>query len=73
MEAIYIPLIVAVIEALKQAGAPKRYLPLISLVIGIAVVTVSDGLLTTNSVLQGAILGLSASGLYSGAKSVIGK
>ncbi|MBO0994631.1 hypothetical protein [Bacillus sp. SD088] len=67
-----IPLIVGLVEAFKIAGVGKRFLPLIAIgvgiVIGIVYVTEYD---LKQGILVGTILGLSASGLYSGTKNTI--
>ncbi|MBO0994626.1 hypothetical protein [Bacillus sp. SD088] len=69
-----IPLIIGLVEAFKIAGVSKRFLPLIAIgignVIGIVYVTELD---LKQGILVGTILGLSASGLYSGTKNTIEK
>jgi len=71
---VIIPLILGLVELFKQAGVSKKVLPFIALLIGIivGVVYVTDFDLK-QGVLIGTMLGLSASGLYSGAKNVIEK
>lgn len=71
---VIIPLILGLVELFKQAGVSKKALPFIALLIGIivGVVYVTDFDLK-QGVLIGTMLGLSASGLYSGAKNVIEK
>lgn len=67
-----IPMIVGIVEILKRTGVPKRLLPLSSLILGIG-----SGvffLYPTDlkmGIFTGIILGLSASGLYSGTKNTI--
>lgn len=69
-----IPLIVALIELLKGAGLPKRWLPIVSVVLGIAggiIYICPDDF--KGGIIIGLMLGLSASGLYSGSKHMIEK
>lgn len=65
-----IPLIVGVVELLKQLGLPSKFAALASVVLGIVigVVYVSPDSIT-QAILVGASLGLSACGLYSGTKN----
>lgn len=69
-----IPLIVALIELLKGAGLPKKWLPIVSIILGIAggVVYICPHDLK-GGIIIGLMLGLSASGLYSGSKHMIEK
>lgn len=69
-----IGLIVGLVEALKRAGLPKRFLPLSSLIFGVAA-----GIFYINpedlkaAIIVGLMMGLSASGLYSGTKNTFEK
>lgn len=69
-----IGLIVGLVEVLKRAGLPKRFLPLSSLIFGVAA-----GIFYINpedlkaGIIVGLMMGLSASGLYSGTKSTFEK
>jgi hypothetical protein len=65
MEILSIPAILAIVEALKMVGLDSKYAPIVSIVVGIAF-----GLAFGDWV-AGLILGLSASGLYSGVKKAI--
>ncbi|MBP1917169.1 L-cystine uptake protein TcyP (sodium:dicarboxylate symporter family) [Lederbergia galactosidilyticus] len=71
-DVVLIPLILGVVELFKQVGVNKKILPFISLALGIIVgiVYVAEFDLK-QGILVGAMLGLSASGLYSGAKNTI--
>ena len=74
-----VPLIVAVVELCKALGLPTRLAPLAAVVVGLAL-----GMLGTlvafypaarpwlEGVLGGIVLGLAASGLYSGQKTLRG-
>jgi len=64
MELLTIPAIVALVEALKRSGMDSKYAPLVAIAVGIAF-----GLALGDWV-GGLILGLSASGLYSGVKKM---
>jgi len=66
-----IPLILAFVELLKKVGFPVKYTPVVSLVLGVAFGMVYIEGEIKQSVIVGLMLGLSASGLYSGTKSVV--
>jgi mannose/fructose/N-acetylgalactosamine-specific phosphotransferase system component IIC len=69
-----IPLLVAVIAMLTTLGLPKRFAPVISVVLGVVVgiIYLAPGDIK-QGVLIGIALGLSSVGLYSGTKNTIGK
>lgn len=71
---VIIPFILGIVELFKRAGVGKRFLPFIALIVGIAigVVYITD-FDWKQGVLIGAMLGLSASGLYSGTKNTMEK
>lgn len=71
---VLVPFILGLVELFKKMGVSKRFLPLIALLIGIAigVVYIAD-FDWKQGVLIGGMLGLSASGLYSGTKNTIEK
>ena len=64
------PVIMAIVEALKQSGMDSKFAAIVSLSLGILF-----GLLFIemggSGLVQGILAGLSASGLYSGAKKVV--
>jgi hypothetical protein len=68
-------IIVGLCQAMKAAGVPSKFIPLISVFIGVTgaifLIPYSDGAGLANTVVQGIIIGLSAVGLYSGVKSTI--
>lgn len=66
---IYIPVILAVVSAVKGLGLNAKYSPFLSIALGIAFSFFSLGF-TPASVLAGIVTGLSASGLYSGGKTI---
>ena len=72
-----IPAIVALVTLAKDLGLPSRLGPLVALVFGVALslleaLTLNSGQLSAwyEPVAQGVILGLSASGLYDGARVI---
>ena len=73
-DVVIIPLIVGIVEVFKRAGVSKKLLPFIALVIGIAIgVVYVTNFDWKQGVLVGAMLGLSASGLYSSSKNTFEK
>lgn len=69
-----IPLIIGLVEVLKRYGASKKVLPVASLLFGLLAgvfYVYPDDL--KGGILVGLMLGLSASGLYSGTKNTIEK
>lgn len=71
-DVVLIPLIVGLVELVKGFGVHKKFLPVISLFLGIAAgvfyLYPED---IKKGILVGMMLGLSASGLYSGTKNTI--
>ena len=67
-----VPLILGVVEAIKRLGVPSQFAPLISVVVGVAITLFTTGT-GVESVINGVLLGLSASGLWSGGKVMLGK
>lgn len=59
-------------EVIKRLGISKRFVPLVSLVIGVGACAVFVGM-TPDVLLQGVIVGLTASGLYSSTKATLDK
>lgn len=69
-----VPIVVGLLEVLKKAiKVDNRFLPAISLLVGIAINLSVIGGVSVQSVLGGIILGLSASGLYDAGRSVVNK
>ncbi|TXL65641.1 hypothetical protein FHP05_05830 [Cerasibacillus terrae] len=70
----FVPLITGLVQVFKVAGLPKKFLPLVSLLLGIGggVFYISPGDLK-GGIIIGIVLGLSASGLYSGTKNMMEK
>ena len=71
LELLSVPMILALVEIVKRLKIPyvseSDYAPAVSLVIGIGLSVLFGGV-NTQTLVQGLLLGLSASGLWSGAK-----
>ncbi len=74
LELMLIPIITGLCELGKQLGIPKRWIPLLSLALGLffGVFYVSPSNVL-EGVLQGIVIGLSSIGLYSGPKNLMRK
>lgn len=78
-QVIVVPLIIGILEVFKRAGINSKFIPVISLILGIISgfalnsFDVSSTEIIINSVYVGIALGLSSVGLYSGAKNTIEK
>ena len=66
-----VPIILAIVQALKMVGMPNKYSPIASIGLGIVVGFIfrHDTADLSQTILAGVTYGLSASGLYSGVKS----
>lgn len=66
---VVIPIIIGIVEVVKRAGLPKKFSPLVSLALGLFFGFV---FLETfqESLIIGLMVGLSATGLYSGSKNL---
>ena len=66
-----VPVIVALVQALKMLNIPNKYSPILSIVVGVIVAFLfrHESQDMTQTILAGVLYGLSASGLYSGVKS----
>lgn len=65
-----IPVALGLVEVVKRLGISGKYAPVASILIGIGLVSLT-GVAWQAFIIQGIIVGLSASGLWSGTKSVI--
>jgi len=65
-----VPLIVGLVELVKKLGLPSKFCPVVSVILGVIIGLVY---ISPNDIAQGVLvgvsLGLSAVGLYSGAKN----
>ena len=66
---ILVPVIVGLVQVVKLLGAPARFLPLLAVALGLLAST----LVADATLLEGVIAGLSAVGLFSSGKAVLGK
>jgi hypothetical protein len=66
-----IPVITMLVDIFKKAGLPTKFAPLTSLILGVifGMVFQNNGDIK-NGIITGLIMGMSASGLYSGGKEV---
>lgn len=67
-----IPVVIGVTEVVKRMGLAKKFVPLASLLLGVLGSWLLGGE-WTEIILAGVIVGLSASGLYSGTKTTVSK
>ncbi len=65
-----VTIIVAICEAIKQAGMPSRFIPLFSVALGLGCAFLSSGF-SFLSIASGVILGTSITGGYSVVKTSI--
>lgn len=68
-----VALIVGLVQVAKRLGLPSRFAPLLSLLLGIALVSLGLKGISAASIFSGLIVGLSASGLWSGTKALSGR
>ncbi|MCU9594552.1 hypothetical protein OEV82_08790 [Caldibacillus thermolactis] len=68
-----IPLIAGITEIFKKIGLPAKYSPIVAIFLGIIITLVYVDVTPKEGVLVGIMLGLSASGFYSGTKNLVEK
>lgn len=66
-----VPILVAIVEMCKIAGLRSKYAPLLSVGLGVGLFALFGVGETLPVLFEGLVAGLTASGLYSGAKSVV--
>lgn len=66
-----VPIILAIVQALKMVGLPNKYSPIASIALGVVVGFIfrHEAADLSQTILAGVTYGLSASGLYSGVKT----
>lgn len=69
--AVCVPITIGLVQAIKGLGLADRYIPLFSIAIGVALSFLGTAPLQ-ETVLQGLAIGLSACGLFSATKKVVG-
>ncbi len=68
------PLVVGLVEAIKRSfGLAERWAPILSITFGVGLKLVIDPGKLVEGVIVGIMIGLSASGLYSGSKATFAK
>ncbi len=65
-----LPLVLGLVQVAKMSGLNSRYAPALSLVLGILGSALIVGI-DAQAIVQGAIVGLMASGMWSGAKATL--
>ena len=68
---ILVPIVVGFVQVLKVSGVPSRWAPLLSVVLGVLGATVLIGGALRADILQGLMVGLTASGVFSGVKALL--
>lgn len=67
-----VPIVLGLVQLIKITGLPTRFLPTVSVLVGIALVALIPELSWQTTIVQGIIAGLVASGLWSGSKATAG-
>lgn len=68
---VLVPVVLGVVQAIKKIGLASKWSPLVSIALGIAGAYALGGFTSLN-IIQGIVVGLSASGLWSGSKATLG-
>ena len=69
--AIVVPVIIALVSIIKGVGMDSKYAPILAILLGIAFLLSGGEGTTFMKIFEGILAGLSASGLYSGAKATL--
>ena len=64
MEISLVPLIMAIIEAVKQFNVPSKFLPWLAMLLGVGFSFFTKDCTPTECVVEGMVIGLTAAGLY---------
>lgn len=70
-QVVLVPVVIGVVEGLKRTGLPSRFAFGVSVLLGIGGAFIFPANNIGLTILAGVIIGLSASGLYSGGKSLV--
>lgn len=70
-ETITSAVIIGIIEAIKPIGINDRFLPLLSLILGVGIQIGWDGKIDAQTILQGVMSSLAAGGAYRGYRVVV--
>jgi hypothetical protein len=68
---VLVPVVLGVVQVAKISGLDSRYSPALSLVLGVLGTYLVGHLGASQDIIQGLVVGLTASGLFSGAKTTI--
>jgi Kef-type K+ transport system membrane component KefB len=69
-----IGIVIGLTEAIKRAGGiNRRYIPIVSILVSLLVTALALQAVTADGIFTAFIVGLTASGLYSGTKATVGK
>lgn len=68
-----VPLILGLVELFKRGGLPAKFSPFVAVFFGLFFGIIYLDVTTKEGIIIGLVLGLSASGLYSGTKNIIEK
>jgi len=68
-----IAVVIGLVEVFKQIGLTNRFAPLASVILGIVAAFLTPTETIGLTIFHGIVLGLSASGLYSGSKATVSK
>ena len=68
-----VAIVVGLVEAIKRAtNLDSRFTPLVSIIFGVSIMSAVGVDTVTMNIFEGVIVGLTASGLYSGTKATLG-
>lgn len=70
VELVLVPVLIGILEAIKRAGFNSKFIPLLSIILGIGMGIAFTGFELKAGIMTGLFIGLSAVGLYSGVKNV---
>lgn len=70
VDASLVAVVVAFVQMAKGMGVPVKYAPLLAVILGVGFMAGRNTAYDFETVFNGMIVGLAASGLYSGAKAV---
>lgn len=71
IDLVLIPVLIGILEAIKRTGFNSKFIPVLSIILGIMFGVVFSGLSIKEGIITGIYIGLSAVGLYSGSKAVV--
>jgi len=71
VDGVMVAVVMAFAEALKRMGFPSKFIPAVNIIAGILASFVWDRSDWVTAVFTGVVVGLTASGAYSGTKNII--